>query len=89
MYTIEQYNSIHVVRNNNKGTTNYNVGGGFSICIQYNLNYNTLDNLYIYISIPFFLDIVTILLHISIRNKIISGIYKYLKSNIINFSDFI
>ena len=40
-------------------------------------------------SIPNFLDIVTISLNISNTNIIISGIYKSPKSNIINFSDFI
>ena len=58
-----------------------------SICIQDDLNYNTLDNLCI--SIPNYLDLVTVSLHISNTNIIISGIYKSPKSNIINFSDFI
>ena len=55
-----------------------------SILIQDNLNYNTLDNLFI--SMPIFLDIVTISLNISNQNIIISGIYKSPKSNIINLA---
>ena len=86
IYTIDKYNSIHVVRNNN-GITNNNVGGGVYIFIQDDLIYNTLDNLCI--SIPNILDIVTISLNISNTNIIISVIYKSPKSNIINFSDFI
>ena len=87
IYIIEKYNSIHVVRNNNKVIINNNVGGGVSIFIQDDLNYNTLDNLCI--SIPNFLDIVTLSLNIIDTNVIINGIYKSPKSNIINFSDFI
>ena len=67
IYTIDKYNSIHVVRNNN-GITNNNVGGGVSIFIQDDLIYNTLDNLCI--SIPNFLDIVTLSLNISRINII-------------------
>ena len=63
------------------------MGGGVFIFIQDDLNYNTLDNLYI--SIPNFLDIVTISLNISNTNIIISGIYISPKSNKINVVDFI
>ena len=54
IYTIDKYICIHVVRNNNS-TTNNNVCGGVSICIQYDCIYITdIIRYFMYINSQFF-----------------------------------
>ena len=80
IYTINNYNAIHTTRINTKG-------GGISIYIKDNLNFNKIEN--IFFTEHDFIDIVTINVIINNKKIIISGIYKSPKADIIRFSDLI